>query len=89
MSVSPRPIAATCKSLRLLPYCTRVVQDMAAASYTKAFSTLNPTLYIVVVGLLAAEILILIVPIVIKVVGSSSLLSEAHAPTVHLLLSVT
>jgi hypothetical protein len=43
------------------------MQDLAAASFTKAYSTLKPTLYIVVVALLAAEIVALIVPTVIKV----------------------
>lgn len=52
---------------------------MAAEIFSETFSTFDPTLYLVVVALLTAEILIVIVPIVTTVRADAMRVSQ-HLP---------
>ena len=61
------------------------VQDMAAEIFSETFSTFDPTLYLVVVALLTAEVLIVIVPIVTTVCADAMRVPQ-HLPLLYTML---
>ncbi len=51
----------------MYPIPCALVQDMAAETFSMQFNSFNPLIYIIVVGLLIAEIFLVVMPIVAKV----------------------